>query len=113
MTDLQPLNPAADEEVLAVALDEIREWERKFRNARARRREAQDEENEAKEVLREFFDESGAEFGSVGGRITLRYRRMDVRRLNTKRLRKDHPDLAEAYTDTNEETRMEVVEDDE
>lgn len=113
MTDLQPLNAPAEEEVIAAPLDEIREWEARFRDARRRRREAAEEEEEAKQVLKDYLDAAGAEFGSVGGHITVRYRTMSVRRLNTKKLRKDYPELAEAYTEENEERRMEVVEDDE
>ena len=110
MSELMPLG-AVDEEVIAAPLDEIREWERKFRDARARRRAAQEEEDEAKEVIKEYLDAAGAEFGSVNGRITLRYRSMEVRRFNTKKFRKAFPDLADEFTDTNEERRMEVVED--
>lgn len=110
MSELMPLG-AVDEEVIAVPLDEIREWEKRFKDARARRREAQEEEDEAKEVIKEYLDASGAEFGSVGGKITLRYRSMTVRRFNTKKFRKAHPDLADAYTDENEERRMEVIDD--
>lgn len=110
MSELQPLG-APEEEIIAVPLDEIREWEKRFRDARRRRREATEEEEEAKEVLKEYLGD--AEFGSVGGQITLRYRSMTVRRFNTKKFRKAHPDLADAFTDENEERRMEVVEDDE
>lgn len=109
MTDLAPLNAPAEEEIIAVSLDEIREWEKRFKNARARRREAQEEENEAKEILAEYLGD--AEFGSVGGQVTLRYRRMTVRRFDKKEFAKDHPDLVDKYTKANEERRMEVVED--
>jgi predicted phage-related endonuclease len=108
--DLQPLN-AAEEEIVAVSLDEIREWERKFKDARERRRAAQEEEDEAKEVLADFLGD--AEFGTVNGKITLRYRTMTVRRFNKKKFAKAHPDLVDRYTDANEERRMEVVDDDE
>lgn len=104
--DLEP-----EEEIIAAPLDDIREWERKFKDARQRRREAQEEEDEAKEVIKEYLDEYGAEFGSVNGKITLRYRTMEVRRFNKKKFAKDHPDLVERYTEANEERRMEVVED--
>jgi predicted phage-related endonuclease len=110
MSELMPLG-AVDEEVIAVPLDEIREWEKRFKDARQRRREAQEEEDEAKEVLKEYLGD--AEFGSVGGKITLRYRSMSVRRFNTKKFRKVHPDLADEFTEENEERRMEVIEDDE
>lgn len=109
--DLQPLNEAVEEEIYAAPLDERREWVKKFLDARARRRAAQEEEDEAKEVIRDLLDEAGAEFGSVGGQVVLRYRTMSVRRLNTKKLRNDHPELADAYTNENEERRMEVIDD--
>lgn len=108
--ELQPLN-APEEDVIAAPLDEIREWERKFKDARERRREAAEEEEEAKEVIREYLDAQGAEFGSINGHITLRYRTMTVRRFNKKKFAKDHPDLVDSYTEANEERRMEVVED--
>lgn len=109
--DLSPLNAPAEEEVIALPLDEIREWERRFRDARQRRREAQEEEDEAKEVLTDYLGD--AEFGSVAGKITLRYRSMTVRRFNKKKFAKDYPDLVDKYTEANDERRMEVIEDDE
>lgn len=108
MTDLQPLN-APEEEVIAAPLDEIREWEALFKQARSKRKYWQEREDEAKEMIVDFLGD--AEFGSVAGQITLRYRRMEVGRFNTKKFRKAHPELAEEFTDVREERRMEVVED--
>ena len=109
MTDLQPLN-APEEEIIAAPLDEIREWEAKFREARSKRKYWQEVEDEAKEMITDYLGD--AEFGSVGGQITLRWRRMEVGRFNTKKFRKQSPELAEEFTDVREERRMEVIEDD-
>ena len=113
MTGLAPLNEPVEDEVIAAPLDEIREHVALFMDARERRREAQAEEDEERDIIRGFLDEYGAEFGSVGGKIVVRDRSMTVRRFNKKALAKDHPDLVDRYTQPNEERRMEVVTDDE
>ena len=111
MTELEPLNPPAEQELVAVSLDEVREWERTLRMSRIKRREYKEREDEAKEILRQFFEDSDAEFGSINGRITLRYRRMTVNKFDVAAFRAAHPDLAAEFTRPREETRMEVVED--
>ena len=111
MTDLRPLGAEPEEEIISAPLDEIREHVALFMDARARRREAQAEEDEERDIIRGYLDEAGAEFGSVKGKLVVRDRTMIVNRFSKKDLAKDHPDLVDKYTKPNEERRMELIED--
>lgn len=52
--------------------------------------------------------EDGA-VGTVDGEPVVRRSVRKVRRLNQKALKRDHADLVDLYTETNEETRLEEV----
>jgi hypothetical protein len=112
MSDIIPLG-ADVEPVVSAPLDSVADWTKLFLKLRKQKREIEEQMEEAREVIVLKLEEEGAEFGTLGNKVVLRYRTMETNRFNVSRFRKAEPELAKQYTDRKLENRMEVVEDDE
>jgi predicted phage-related endonuclease len=100
-----------EEEAVQAALDPIADLFGRFLRARELRKRAEELEKESKEILANYLIERGAEYGTVGNKMRLRYREVVSNRFDVKRFRAENPEVAEAYSRQQIEHRMEIIDD--
>lgn len=99
-----------DEPIVSVELDELADWVARYRRAKELEKEVAERVKEARDMIAGFLTDRDAEFGSIGGRLAVRWRTVESHRIDTPRLRKEDPELAEKYTKVRTEHRLELIE---
>jgi predicted phage-related endonuclease len=112
MTKALPnIHEAEVEEVSVAEMDHLADWLKKYLEAKHLEAEAKARKEEFKQMITSYLEDQGAEFGSIGGKIKTRWRRIEQARIDTKRLRKELPAVAEEYENISVSHRLEVDED--
>ena len=99
---------AADDTTIT-ELDSIADWVAAYRKAKELEKIAAEKAAEARAVLTAKLDETGAEFGTVDDVPVLRWRSVESNRLDTKKLRAEHPELCEQFSKLSVAMRLEIL----
>ena len=108
-TDRGPAE-AVEIEESTTPLDSITDRVERYRKAKALEKKAKDAAEEARGEIAAELEAHGAEYGTIGGALVIRWRPIESSRLDTKKLRESHPDIADAFTRPTVSMRMEIVE---
>jgi predicted phage-related endonuclease len=79
-------------------IDGLRDHLAAYRVAQGNVKAWQDTADRLKQHIVDALDAAGADIGLVSGKPAVRWTRVESLRLNTKKLRDDHPDLAAQYS---------------
>jgi len=93
----------------AVALDDMSQLIDRLAQARAEEKAAKERADEARAQILARLELSGASLGTVGGRPAVEWRRVEKKQFQTAKFRADHPDMADQYTSTRTENRLELL----
>ncbi|ADU50146.1 phage-type endonuclease [Thermaerobacter marianensis DSM 12885] len=104
---LQRLYPDVEPDSVVDLPEEAAEWLRVYREAHAAERAATARKQEAANRLRSLL--GGHELGRIGGEVVVRQRQIMQKRLDTKRLKSERPDVYDAYLTEAVQRRLEVL----
>lgn len=104
------LNPEVEmTEANTAALDEIADRVSRYTLAKKLESKAKDAAEEARADLASYLEARGAEFGTVEGTLVVRWRPVTSRRLDSKKLGENHPEIVAEFTREQTVMRMEIV----
>lgn len=92
------------------AIDELATWVTAYREACDNRDNWAAIADRAKQQIAQALEESDAEVGTLNGHPAVRWSPVTTNRLDTKRLRAEHPDLAAEFSVTSHTRRFTLVE---
>jgi predicted phage-related endonuclease len=101
----------SDEDMIVTPLDSLADWVKRFETARDLEKQAKDKKEEARSMIAAYLEEQGAEYGSIKGRIAIRWRTITKRAFDTKKFKAENPQIAEDYIRESSYNQMEVVTD--
>lgn len=96
----------------AAPLDDLATWVQAYREATANAKTWAEIADRAKEQITAALDQHGAQVGTIGGRPAVRWTVVESSRLDTRKLRSEHPELVEAFTVPTVTRRFTVVTED-
>lgn len=91
-------------------IDELATWVKAYREACANRDNWGEIADRAKQHISQALEEAGAQIGTVNGRPAVRYTEVTSQRLDAKKLKAVHPDLAAEFMVTSHSRRFTLVE---
>ncbi|GAA0632479.1 hypothetical protein GCM10010174_61930 [Kutzneria viridogrisea] len=95
---------------LTTPVDSVADWIAAYRHAHANAEQWSELANRAKEKVTAALGD--AEIGTIDGKPAVRYTIVHKRRLNTTKLREQHPDLVDAFTTPAAERRFSLIDKD-
>jgi hypothetical protein len=99
------------EELAVIPLDQMAEWVRGYEKATADEKEAKARREEYRKMIAQYFEDHDAEYGTVNGKVRLRWRAVSTSRFNQKKFAQDHPVAYEHYKEESVSNRMELIDD--
>ena len=106
MTGLRMTNPS---DMTVTSLDPLADWVAAFERAADLEKQAKEKKEEYRAMIAAYLEEQGAEYGSVKGKIRVRWRTIVSNRFNTKKFKAENPEIAAKYTDEATSNRMELI----
>lgn len=91
------------------AIDELATWVAAYREACTNRDNWAEIADRAKQQITQHLEEAGAEIGTVDGLPAVRYTQVATNRIDTKRFKAEHPELAAQFTTTSHSNRFTLV----
>lgn len=109
--DLTPMQEAVVENEFAIApADDISDRIAAYRKAKALEKQAKERAEEHRRAIASYLEQNDAEYGTVGGKMVVRWRTVTGSRIDPKKLRENHPDIAAEVTVTSDSHRLELIE---
>lgn len=90
-------------------IDELATWVKAYREACANRDNWSEIADRAKQQISQALEEAGAEVGTVDGYPAVRWTQVTSQRLDTKRLKAAHPDIAAEFLVSSSSRRFTLV----
>lgn len=90
-------------------LDELATWIAAYREATSNAKQWQETADRAKEHITAALTEANAEVGTVDGRPAVRWTIVESARVDTKKLRSEHPEIVAQFTVPSQSRRFTVV----
>lgn len=103
------LTAAAEPEVTKVPLDGLSDLVKQFETARDLEAQAKAKKEEYRAMIAAYLEDQGAEYGTIKGRLAVRWREINATKWDGKRFKADHPELAAQYTVENPYMKMEMI----
>lgn len=91
------------------ALDDLAPWIAAHRAATSHAKSWQEVADRAKQHITTALDEADAEIGTIAGEPAVRWTVVESSRLNTKKLRAEHPELVDRFTAPTSSRRFTLV----
>lgn len=95
-----------------VAVDQLAVWIAAYREATSNAKQWQDTAERAKEHITATLAAADAEVGTVDGKPAVRYTIVESTRLDTKKLRAEHPELVDQFSVPSSSRRFTIVDKD-
>jgi predicted phage-related endonuclease len=100
---------AAALEAATTDVFEIADWVARLEKLREMKRDVEAREKEASEFVKGWLRDRGAEFGAIDGRLAVRRRTVETRRIDTTALKAKEPEIAEQFTKVTTADRLELI----
>lgn len=100
---------AAELEAATADVFEISDWVARLEKLRAMKRDVEEREKETADFIKGYLRERGAEFGAVDGKLLVRRRTVETRRIDTTALKAKEPEIAEQFTKVSRSDRLELI----
>lgn len=91
------------------SIDDLATWVKAYREARTNSDNWAEIADRAKQQIQQALEEADAEVGTVNGYPAVRYTQVTSQRLDTKRLKAAHPDIAAEFMVTGHSRRFTLV----
>lgn len=91
-------------------IDDLATWVSAYREACTNRDQWGEIADRAKQHISQALEEADAQIGTVNGHPAVRYTEITSQRLDTKRLKAEHPDLVAHFMVTGHSRRFTLVE---
>lgn len=101
-----------EEELATAPLDPMADMVAAYVKAKELEKQAKERAEFYRAEIASYLEDKGAEYGTIKGKVAIRWRTVISNRFDTKSFRKDQKELAEAYTVASESQRMEIVDND-
>lgn len=92
------------------AIDDLAAWVAAYKAAVGNAKGWQEVADRAKQHITTALDKADAEIGTVNGEPAVRWTVVESSRLNTKKLRAEHPQLVDQFTAPSSSRRFTLVE---
>jgi predicted phage-related endonuclease len=99
------------DEIVKVDANPIARLIERYKRAKEVERMGKETAEECRAEIASYLESQDAEYGTINGRLAVRWRTVVTRRVDTKRLREELPMVAEDFTKETESQRMELLED--
>jgi predicted phage-related endonuclease len=100
----------AEQEAIVAEIDDISDRVAAYKKMKKVAKEAEARAEEYRKEIASYLESKEAEYGTIGGKLAMRWRTIVTNRFDTKKFRKQNPDVADMYTVTSETHRLEVIE---
>jgi predicted phage-related endonuclease len=87
----------------------IADWVARLEKLREMKRDVEAREKEAAEFIKGYLRDQDAEFGAIDGRLVVRRRSVETRRIDTTALKEKEPEIAERFTKVTSADRLELI----
>lgn len=87
----------------------IADWVARLEKLREMKKDVETREKEAADFIKGYLREQNAEFGAIDGRLVVRRRSVETRRIDTTALKEKEPEIAERFTKVTSADRLELI----